>query len=689
MEEDLNKRFVNPYNFILFRGECERSVVSTECDGYTGYFDCKIKLLTPLFIPNTSSCSRLLNTREINDEKCKKEHWKGYDFFSYDDWSAQSSCGDCPPPPKEPVIPGSELRGAVRSVYEAAFNGCMSSVSLNRVLSRRNNKPKKPGVLKQENGKWVVYPCKKAMFYIENEKIKNPSERMGIIVPEKEYEHLREGQEIWIKLKKENFIKRINTRTGIKNIPIGKVVEEYKVIENSNVTDCDIHIKELKEELVSLGYVQGWLHKGEKISGKHHESVFYDLDVSEKNAIKVSEVDIEGLQKILEEYRDPKKNRMIEKTEVWYPEYKISPKGTLVYYSGPINSHVYLSPACIGREVFSKTIATLLENNGGYEPCTGPALCPSCQVFGMIEKNGTYAYGSKVRVTDAALLSPVKDSSELFEGPVILPELGEPKPSAVEFYTKPPYATLKEMPDNGMGYWTFDYKYRFCGKKATEKIHLNSKQPELRGRKYYWHSEVELEKYKETQGNKLKAMKQRIRPMKGKGPNSEPLFCFRVYFEKMSEQELKQLKWALDFGDKDCAHKIGRAKPLGFGSVQIIIDALYLRKIDAVTGNWEMEKQDLLSLFPEPLKENEEMRIIKKMADWKHRPENVQYPSVEIKNRDSQKSRPNSGASHQWFTSNKESVSNPNFKKVLPEAKQEADRELASNIALYPFINKK
>ena len=32
--------------------------------------------------------------------------------------------------PKDPVIPGSEIRGAVRSVYEAAFGGCASTMRL-------------------------------------------------------------------------------------------------------------------------------------------------------------------------------------------------------------------------------------------------------------------------------------------------------------------------------------------------------------------------------------------------------------------------------------------------------------------------------------------------------------------------------------------------------------------------------
>ena len=687
-KEDFSKRFVNPYNFIPLMGKCERSVPELNDSGYTGYFDCRIKLLTPLFIPNTSSCSRLLTDSEKSDECCQKERWKGYDFFSYHDWSNEAVCKRWPPLPESPVIPGSELKGAVRSVYEAAFNGCMSSVSLNRVLSRRTNEAKKPGILKKVNGAWVIYPCKKAMLFVKNQKMNNPGKAMGIPVPKNEYAQWKEGQELWIKLRKESF----ETKIGSKRIPIGKVIEEYEIIQDSNVTDCNSKKQDKRNELSKKGYIQGWLHKGEgaafsrKHHEKHHESVFYDCDTSEEHTVRVEHCsDIVGLEKILEEYRDPKKNRKLDKTGNWYSGYQVSPEGTLVYYSNDAGGHVYLSPACIGREVFTQTIEKLLENNGDYKPCTGPELCSACQIFGMVGRNGTYAFGSKVRVTDAVLIHPVQDIEKLFEKPIILPELGEPKPGAVEFYTKPPY-TMIEAQKSGKGFWTYDYKHMIRGGKITiEKKHLDEKQPELRGRKFYWHSNVELEKYREMPGNRLSAMKQRIRPMKAGNPDAEPLFCFRLYFERMSKKQLNELKWTLDFGNKDCAHKIGRAKPLGFGSIQIIVDALYLREIDGLTGSWTIEKQDLKQFFVKPVKSNQAMETVLKMANWKERPDHVRYPSVEVEVEDNG-NKPNSAASHQWFTNNKGKISNPNFYKVLPKAEEDARKDLESSKALYTVV---
>ena len=91
-------------------------------------------------------------------------------------------------------------------------------------------------------------------------------------------------------------------------------------------------------------------------------------------------LDIDSLKIILEQYRDLGKNRNIGRDGKWYDGYEVFERGTLVYYS-EVEDHVYLSPACLGREVFTKTVGALLKENGGYDPCADEKLCPACQVF--------------------------------------------------------------------------------------------------------------------------------------------------------------------------------------------------------------------------------------------------------------------------------------------------------------------
>lgn len=536
IREEVSERFVNPYNFIPLAEKCNREDSKgkeynrEEQNCYTGYFECSMRLLTPLFIPNTSSSVRLLQVEEAQEGEENNKKYAGYDFFSYEDYSkAEPYTGEMPSPPSDPVIPGSEIRGAVRSVFEAAFNGCMSSVEGDRELSRRSAEIKKPDI--------------------------------------------------------------------------------------------------------------------------------------------------------------PNKNKNQNKSK-----------------------HVYRGPKCIGREIFKKKIESLLENNGGYQSCSNEYLCPACQIFGMMgksEKTETYAYGSKVRITDATLIHPVKNSADLFEKPVVLPEMGEPRPSTTEFYTESPYDPGETK--NKQNYWTYDYKYvkeKEGAKKGKKRVYLDDTQPKIRGRKYYWHKDVEMNEFK---NNKVSAMQQRIRPLKpSRKSDHNPTFQFRVYFEQLNKKQLEQLKWSLDFGNPDCAHKIGRGKPLGFGSVQISVESLCTREIDEETGRWELltvgDNDNNEVRYEEFFVESgfssenipEELKI---MSNWKDRPSNVSYPLGQDEgNRD----KVNAKASHQWFRLNRmekkqEDNSNDalgnnynhNFSKVLPTVAEDADKGLDQKKALYKLVKKK
>lgn len=654
-------RFVNPYNFIPLGKNCKRR--SPETNGsncYTGYFECSIRLLTPLFIPNTSSTVRLLRKNEIIED----EDRRGYDFFSYDDWSGNGPCkGRFPSPPCNPVIPGSELRGVLRSVHEAAFNGCMSSVDMNRALSRRCSEIKEAGVLYWDKKfkEWRLKPCEIGRLRVEQRKAEKKDRFESVMLSADDYARCKEGQEIWVK-------------TGER-----KIVKYYKI-------SCE------PKEQKSGAPKKGYLHKGEHIVRKKYETVF--IESSENESLIVSNEDVELLERVLREYQDGSKNQKA-KDKTWYPEYKISRERTLVYYSKAQNGHVYMCPACIGREAFVKTIGALLEKNGGYQPCSGVELCPTCQTFGMMEKEerpNTHAYGSKVRITDAVLANPVKDSSSLFLEPIVLSELGEPRPSAVEFYTKSPYQRNERLKDGKKGYWTYDYKCEIKNGELREKrIQLDENQPMIRGRKFYWHSEVELEKFK---NNQVSTMQQRIRPMKPTDmADPQSIFQFRVYFEELNKKQLQQLKWTLDFGNPACAHKIGRAKPLGFGSVQITVNSLRIREINENTGVWKItsigENEDVS--FKKFFKNSEfnskeipnELLI---MANWNDKPKNVSYPLGEGKKKQGRYNE-NDEASHQWFRLNKkEKGIKDNFAKVLPKVEEDADDNLDSRKALYRLV---
>ena len=90
-------------------------------------------------------------------------------------------------------------------------------------------------------------------------------------------------------------------------------------------------------------------------------------------------------------------------------------------------------------------------------------LCSACALFGMVPREGQDgkkaeggARASKVRFEDAALINPSDRNhmKECYWPEMTLPEMGEPKPSAVEFYTVP--LDGEKVKKSSYGHWTYD-----------------------------------------------------------------------------------------------------------------------------------------------------------------------------------------------------------------------------------------
>ena len=144
-----NQKFVNPYNFIPLQSGCKReSKEYKERKGnLTGWMECQLETHKPLFIPNTSSVyedekgekhSDVFQKRVIENEK--EQIINSYEFFSYTDLSSLHEGESITPP--ESVIPGSEIRGMIRSAFEAVTNSCLSTIDDTQVLFKRVTKIK-------------------------------------------------------------------------------------------------------------------------------------------------------------------------------------------------------------------------------------------------------------------------------------------------------------------------------------------------------------------------------------------------------------------------------------------------------------------------------------------------------------------------------------------------------------------
>lgn len=212
--------------------------------------------------------------------------------------------------------------------------------------------------------------------------------------------------------------------------------------------------------------------------------------------------------------------------------------------------------------------------------------------------------------------------------------------------------------------------YTKISKERAEKL-------KLRGRKYYWHH-AKIKKWcqKDNKGsNKV----QKIRPLKPTNGNKN-LFVFKIYFENLTKEELKKLQWAIDFDSEQYAHKLGEAKPLGFGSVRIHIDEMKLRSLDLESGNWKSESVGLSEFLTGiEIAESEEIKHLKYMTDWENKPverekENeekrctIAYPKGWEKEK-------TGDTIYLWFKGNREIEKGKSFSKELPMIEEELQEE--------------
>lgn len=141
------KSVINPYNFVPFGKEPKREnyddFYKNSSDLLTGYLDISIKNTTPLIIPDA-----------YHVQENHKGH-KKYNFFKLKDSNGVDHY----------AIPGSEIRGVIRSIYEAITNSCVNNTPTDSPISQRTPlyaSFQKRGLLEynKSNSTWTLYEAK-------------------------------------------------------------------------------------------------------------------------------------------------------------------------------------------------------------------------------------------------------------------------------------------------------------------------------------------------------------------------------------------------------------------------------------------------------------------------------------------------------------------------------------------------
>ena len=558
-------RFLNPYNFVrnLQKAREGRHVLGS-CPppphdryvGLTGRIACDAEVITSLFISDSHA------VREA-------DRHRSYRFFQYDG---------------RPAVPASSLRGMIRAVFEAVTNSCFVVFRKDEPYPLEHRKAHAPDMVparvisfSEEGGVCLelldctINPPVSIQGYppvvkagavtkaypprvLVDKKAFNPDDSK---LPSGSYD----GMRVVAIVTKEPLVH------NSKRFRFFQVVSVRPKSEHESLVVDSEHIK-----------VFGWLHMtGPNIENKHDERLFFRWDdrrqpdppgledippvyLCDCGAEVVREYNHhlddywERLGRRVEELGDqrwPNSNKDVPQPSSFVEKGRRLKVGDLVYVQrNGEGKGIRLRPVSIPRLPYKHCredfLPVHLARRESYND-----LCPACRVFGWVHENAgkastdqLTAYASRVRFSHGLIEGAPQTEKE-----ITLAILSTPKPTTTPFYL----LDSKGEPDPIVTYDTDGAR--------------------LRGRKIYRdHGKVNFSECKsDTKSDQNRTVYGALKP--------GAKFTFSIDFENLAPSELGALLYVLELED-DMVHRLGYAKPLGFGSVKVNV-----KKVETI--NWK------------------------------------------------------------------------------------------------------
>lgn len=562
------KFVINPYTFVRSKKDVERfKEIEENEELHTGVISCKLIVKTPLLIPDAEKATGLKDDKNVE-----------YPFMSIGNSENIRY-----------IIPGSSLRGPIRSTYEALTNSCFVTAGSSQNISTRTKAPFEPGLLMWVDDKLVLKPARAYLFKVGDYKSNRNDD----------------NKDVW----------SISTQEELRR--------KYKYGETVYFEGRTSKNGKYFVKKVGATLKKGYMYIGEYISKKRHESIF--IADGESNILSENlDLAYQKLKETIKIYQNEKINKNLTKDQdgiyhhgydqvdfesfengkiealpVWYKKIK---------QDETEQNKVYLSFAGIGRYNYEKGMDELL---GERKPCTSRNnLCPACRIFGVTGKNEEKGIASRVRFSDIIIDEDIEIKK------YSLSPLRSPHPSYLPFYAI-----------------TSDYNQGY-----------DAEGSDIRGRKFYWHHASE-----NTDINNADTTIEGIK---------SGIFSFSVYYEDLTETQLKHVLWLLCLGENEedgkYCFKIGHGKPLGYGSVKIRVDGYKERTVE--DGNYVLSSNSKSDVNNKVAK----VDLFKNAPDLKHvlnfntlNKKEVSYPYV-LDGEGKRSSDPNdvNMSSAKWFSEN-------------------------------------
>lgn len=459
-----------------------------------------------------------------------------------------------------PLIPGSSLKGMLRSVIEIAAFGKMARINDRRYgvrdlatknfYSRRMGIPK-AGFLRFEQGKWVLTPCQWAKI-----KQRDYVSWAGI------------SEENWLKGGESSAIHRYALLNKVKKLHSQAGYYPKQLTVKTEI-DPDAYPvdgkKTLRAQIVPGGkpaflVVTGQpttkgaknFDKLKELKAKQNDFVFFDV---ESNALSVSERVIQDFL-FINDTRNPQ-----NKEPTWeFWQNKISNKpGIPVFWKEDADGQVEsMGLSSMYRLAYKLSVHDALGNtSSGHQDMRIMDLAET--MFGRVDELDSVR--GRINITSAR-------ATRYEYGKSVNTVLGSPKSTYYPNY-------LIQNPGNREYVTMFDDGAMLRGWKRYP-IRDNTEGPVL-------DSDI---------GYKVRVD---LKPV-SKGAD----FSFRIHFHNLKPEELGALLWACEWGgDRELRHSLGMGKSLGFGacSLQAKVEHIVANDPDNTCKTAEDYRTDFINLM--------------------------------------------------------------------------------------------
>ncbi|MFZ1597719.1 MAG: TIGR03986 family CRISPR-associated RAMP protein, partial [Anaerolineae bacterium] len=607
-------RFLNPYNFVCYLpepsippGDSDAQLLG-RCpppphDRYIGLTG-RITCTLETVTPLFIADSHDVRVTKVLLASGREVEHKSYRFFQYGGKDA---------------IPATSLRGMIRSVFEAVTNSPLSVFDGDNRLEYRIDPAEarhfKPGIVRslpKDGQPGVIALCEEAKagaYYIDS--------RRNVLD-----DSWHCGDEAYADVKRDD-----------------KGVMRVTMIVHGGTSQAAIG-----------GMERGWVKvTGPTIDTKRNESFFYfkgdpakarsvSFDVERENDFNA--VLHAQLHERSEDFRSQVQNDRLTPGDLVYVELE------------PGNNRQVrnIALARVARLRYRNAIGDLLPDH--LKPSEYyDQLDIASRVFGWVkarqdeDRNARVAYAGRVRFGHATLTEDGDKGTYKDEIPLAI--LGEPKPTTTLFYLQKKDGTWTEAERKQPG--------------AASTIGYDGPN-QLRGRKFYRHHGAALNRLEyERAGNHKDHQNRSVRGVRAPGN----VFEFSIAFHNLAPVELGALLWALKLGDESCFHRLGYAKPLGFGSIRLKVQTVETidmghryenlaenarRKLepaqfDPWIGRYE---KAMARCYGQPLRQLDNIRdLFSLLRDPDSTlPRHIHYPRIET--------RPDpEGKNFEWFVANK------------------------------------